>query len=97
MQGRAPGSVKSVTMLSTMQVAESSSALFGAFAFDALHMGVRAVALLMASIAAVSCCAWILYAWCQWPKQIKRGSHHDNAESASLLDEEQQGLLSSDR
>ena len=77
------------------QVAESSSALFGAYAFDGLHMGVRAVALLMAGISGVICCPWILYAWCNWPKQQEAAAFRE--QSSDLLaegDVEQQALLS---
>ena len=81
--------------LCSAQVAESSSALFGAYAFDGLRLGVRAVALLMASVAAVTCCLWILYAWRQWPRGTESsGSPVDDREAVSAGDVEQQGLLS---
>lgn len=76
------------------QVAESSSALFGAYAFDGLHMGVRAVALLMAGISGVICCPWILYAWCNWPKQREAAFREQSSDLPAEGDVEQQALLS---
>lgn len=78
-----------------MQVAESSSALFGAFAFDGLKMGVRGVAMLMSSISAVSCCLWILYAYCQWPSRPASDPERGLEEKDVHADVEHQGLLSS--
>ena len=78
-----------------IQVAESSSALFGAFAFDTLCMGVRSVSLLMASISGVTCCLWIVYAWCQWPRHSRPGSQHHSEKGATESDVEYQSLLGS--
>ena len=78
-----------------MQVAESSSALFGAFAFDGLKMGVRGVAMLMSSISALSCCLWILYAYCQWPSRPAADPERGLEEKDVPIDAEHQGLLSS--
>ena len=77
------------------QVAESSSALFGAYAFDGLRMGVRSVALLMAGISGVICCPWMLYAWCHWPRQLEAASQPLSPDIDTESDVEQQGLLSS--
>ncbi len=78
-----------------IQVAESSSALFGAFAFDTLCMDVRSVSLLMASISGVTCCLWIVYAWCQWPRHSTPGSQHHSGKGATESDVEYQSLLGS--
>ena len=77
-----------------VKVAESSSALFGAFAFDSLKMGVRGVALLMSSISAASTCLWILYAYCQWPSRPASDSEQGPEEKGVPTDLEQQVLLS---
>ena len=75
------------------QVAESSSALFGAFAFDGLRMGVRSVALLMAGLSGIICCPWILYAWCRWPRKSGAATEQQSACLAPEVDVEQQALL----
>ena len=75
-------------------MAESSSALFGAFAFDGLRMGVRSVALLMAGISGVICCLWNVYAWCQWPSRPAAGPQQQPPDLASEADIEQQALVS---
>lgn len=74
-------------------MAESSSALFGAYAFDGLHMGVRSVALLMAGLSGLICCPWILYAWCHWPRRSGAASEQQSACPATEGDVEQQALL----
>lgn len=45
-----------------LQVAESTSGLFGGIALDDLGLGIRQVSALMAAVAAVISCIWLPYA-----------------------------------